>query len=125
MPHPAAELENAILAALEPLAGRLSGVPPRGAAYPQLGLCRTAVHDWMSGVETGEHLLTVHVWSKAGGSETEGLSEKIRARLAGGLDLGGGRVAKMRLEFEETRHEAEFSVYHGLLRFRARIENGS
>lgn len=124
MPHPAIELEKAVAAALQPLAGNLSGDAPRGGRYPQLGLGRTSIHDWSSGVETGEHLLTVHVWSKTGGGETEGLSQKVRARLAEGVDLGSGRAAKMQLQFEEHRYEAEFSVHHGLLRFRARIEDG-
>jgi len=118
------ELEKAVGAALKPLARNLSADAPQGGRYPQLGLGRTSIHDWSSGAETGEYLLTVHVWSKTGDRETEGLSEKVCARLAECLDLGNGRAAKLQLQFEEVRHEAEFSVYHGLLRFRARIEGG-
>ena len=127
MPDPAADLESAVLTVLEPLAGRPSaGQAARGKKYPQLSLGRTTIHDWSSGAETGEQLFTVHVWSKAGdGAEAKALSAKVRARLAERFDLSEGRVARMRLEFEEIRYDAEQSVHHGLLRFRARIEDGA
>jgi len=122
MPDPPAEVEGAVLAALEPLAGSASaGRAARGRKFPQIGLGLTSIHDWSSGAETGELLLTVHVRSKEEG-EAMRLKETVRARLGDGLDLGGGRVVKLRLEFDETRHDEEFSVHHGLLRFRAWIE---
>jgi len=122
MTDPAAELERAVQAALDPLAGRPSaGRAAHEARYPQIGVGRTSIRDWSSGAETGEQLLTVHVRSKEDGEVTR-LKEVVRARLGGGLDLGGGRALRLRLEFDETRHDEEFSVHHGLLRFRASIE---
>jgi Protein of unknown function (DUF3168) len=123
MPKPAAEVESAVLAALEPLVGVLSSGPTRGGKTPQINLGRTSIQDWTTGAETGEQLLTVHVWSKEGdGRETARVTGIVRKRLGEGLDLGDGRVVKTRLEFEEARYDAQFSVHHGLLRFRAWIE---
>jgi hypothetical protein len=122
MSDPGAELERAVLAALEPLVGDLSsGRADRSLKRPRIGIGRTQIRDWSSGAETGEHLLTVHVRSKEENG-AEHLAKIVRGRLAEGLDLGGGRVARLRLEFAETRNEEEFSVHHGLLRFRASIE---
>jgi hypothetical protein len=124
MPEPAAEIEKAVFAALEPLVGRMSfDHPSRDGSKPQISLGRTGIRDWSTGGETGEQLLTVHIWSKTGGSaQAAGLTGIVRTRLLEGLDLGEGRLVRMRLDFEETRHEADFSLDHGLLRFRACIK---
>lgn len=125
MTDPGAELESAVLAVLEPLVrGLSSGRMACTGRIPGISIGRTGIHDWSSGAETGEQLLTVHVRSKEEG-EAARLTEIVRTRLAEALDLGGGRVARLRLDFDETRHEAEFSVHHGLLRFRASIDEAS
>ena len=127
MPEPGSEVESAVLAALEPLVGVLSSDrPSRGGKTPQINLGRTSIQDWSTGAETGEQLLTVHVWSKEGdGGEIARVTGIVRKRLGEGLDLGDGRVVQIRLEFEEARYDAAFSAHHGLLRFRARIEGGA
>jgi hypothetical protein len=121
MPDPTAELGSAVLAALEPLVGGLSGErAARGRKYPRISLGRTTVHDWSSGAATGEQLLTVHVLTREE-DEAARLKESVRTRLGEGLDLGGGRIARLRLEFDETRTDEEFSLHRGLLRFRVSI----
>ena len=94
MSDPGAELERAVLAALQQLVGGLSSgrADRRLKRPPRISIGRTRIRDWSSGVETGEHLLTVHVRSKEE-SEAARLAEIVRRRLADGLDLRGGRVA--------------------------------
>ena len=123
MPEPAANLESAILAALAPLVGiPHPDRPSRGGRNPHVSLGRTSMQDWSTGAETGEQLLTVHVWSKdVEGGDTVRLTGIVRERLGKGLHLDDGRVVTMRLEFEETRYDAEFALHHALLRFRAYI----
>ena len=122
MSAPGAELARAVLAALQrPVGGLSPGPADRRLKLPLISIGRTAIRDWSSGAETGEHLLTVHVRAKEE-SEAARLAEVVRTRLAQDLDLGGGRVARLRLDFDEIRNEQEFSVHHGLLRFRATIE---
>ena len=42
---------------------------PQAASYPFITLGQSLVRDWSTGTEDGaEHLLTLHVWSRAGGS---------------------------------------------------------
>ena len=125
MVTPAAELEKVLFAALAPLVGR----PGRdgavsGAKYPHISIGLTSLHNWSTGAETGEQLVTVHVWSKESDpAEVSGLMDAAQDRLGGtAIELGDGRVARLRLAFAETRHEAESSAYHGLLRFRASID---
>jgi len=123
MSETADEVESAVFTALEPLVGRLSFDSPYRGGKPLISLGRTSIRDWSTGIETGEQLLTVHVWSGEGGeAETARLTAAIRARLGEGLDLGNGRLVRTRLDFEETGFAAELSAHHGLLRFRAWVE---
>ena len=86
---PAAELASAVLAALKPLIGGLSGeLAARGRKYPRISVGRTTVHDWSSGAATGEQLLTVHVLTKQEG-EAARLKESVRTRLGERLDQRG------------------------------------
>ena len=64
MSETAEEVENAVFAALEPLVGRLSFDHPYRGGKPQMSLGGTSIRDWSTGIETGEQLLTVHVWSR-------------------------------------------------------------
>ena len=52
--------------------------------------------------------------------------ELVSARLKdAALALDEHRRANLRLEFSESRYDEDVSAYHGLLRFRAVIEENS
>jgi len=43
---------------------------PQAASYPFISLGQSMLRDWSTGMEDGaEHLLTLHVWSRAGGKK--------------------------------------------------------
>ena len=43
---------------------------PQAASYPFISLGQSEVRDWSTGTEDGaEHILTLHVWSRAGGKK--------------------------------------------------------
>jgi hypothetical protein len=133
MAAPAAELKQAILAALGADAGliaalggaRLYEEAPKNVASPYITLGRTSVYDWTTGAEKeDEHLVTLHVWSKAkGDAETLQIMETVRSRLADSLlPLDGHEPVRLGLEFHEARYDDDLAVHHGLLRLRARAE---
>ncbi|MEP9371017.1 DUF3168 domain-containing protein [Mesorhizobium sp. KR1-2] len=132
----AAELQQAIFATLgnDPvLTGLLGGEKiydraPANLPFPYLTFGRTSVYDWSTGTENGsEHLFTLHIWSKAKGKkETLEIMEAARARLDNGsLTLDTHHLVNMRLEFAEARYDDDLSVHHGLLRYRAVIEEAA
>ena len=129
----AAELQKAVFAALGGDAtltalmgaGRVLDHAPANVAFPYITFGRTSAFDWSTSTETGsEHLLTLHVWSKAKGkAETLAIMEAARARLHdGSLALAGHQLVNLRHEFAEVRFDDENSVYQGALRFRAVVE---
>jgi len=133
MAAPAAELQEAIFAALgaDPaliaaLGGaRIYAEAPKNVASPYITFGRTSVYDWTTGAERDdEQLFTLHVWSKAkGDAEALQIMETVRARLADSrLALDGREPVRLGLEFHEARYDDDLAVHHGLLRFRARTE---
>jgi len=130
----AADLQRAIFSTLEAdatLLGLIGGPKvydraPPNQPFPYLTFGRTSIYDWSTGTENGsEHLFTLHIWSKAKGKkETLEIMEVARTRLDGGaLALDNHHLVNMRLEFAETRYDEDLSVHHGLLRYRAVIED--
>lgn len=133
MTSAAMELQKAVFAVLSADAGLLGklGEPriydhaPARAEFPYLTFGRSTVRDWSTDSEEGrEHLLTIHVWSKARGrGETLELLDMVRSALADVEPaLDGHHLVNLRAEFEEARFDDDFGVYHGLLRFRAVTE---
>jgi hypothetical protein len=133
MAAPAAELEEAIFAALgaDPavtaaLGGqRIYTQAPKNVASPYITFGRTSVYDWTTGAERDdEQLFTLHVWSKAkGDAETLQIMGVARARLTDSLlALDGRQPVRLSLEFHEARYDEDLAVHHGLLRFRAKAE---
>jgi len=59
---------------------------PQSADYPYLTFGQSIARDWSTGTEDGlEHILTLHVWSRAGGKkETHEIIEAIRKRSCAG-----------------------------------------
>ncbi|MER8832144.1 DUF3168 domain-containing protein [Mesorhizobium sp. M0909] len=135
MTAPAVELQKAIFEAvnddpdLSAALGdaRLFDRAPENVAFPHMTVGRTSVYDWATGTENNaEQLLTLHVWSKSEASkETTDIMDLVSARLRdAALSLGDHRRAHLKLEFAEARYDEDLSAHHGLLRFRAVIEEG-
>jgi hypothetical protein len=98
---------------------------PRSAAYPYLTFGQTAVRDWSTGGEEGdEHIVTLHVWSKAAGRrQAQDIIAAVRAALHDqDLPLAGHRLVNLRHEFSEARREPDGERFHGIVRLRAVTE---
>jgi hypothetical protein len=99
---------------------------PQAAAYPFVSLGQSLVRDWSTGTEDGaEHLLTLHVWSQAGGKkEAHAIIEAIRAALHDRtLMLADHSLVNLRHEFSEARADPDGDTYHGIVRYRAVTES--
>ena len=128
----AADLQKAIFealganGALAALVGtRVFDHAPVNAAFPYITFGRTSVYDWSTGTESGtEQLFTLHVWSKAKGKkEALEIMELARGTLHdAALELEGHKLVNLRLEFSEARYDDRNEAHHGLLRFRAVVE---
>jgi Protein of unknown function (DUF3168) len=130
----ALDLQKAVIARLSSdaaLVAQLGGAkifdhPAANAKLPYVTLGQTASYDWSTASEDGrEHLLTVHVWSRAGGRiEAHAIMEMVRLRLLGlTQDLVTHRLVLLMLEFEDVRFDVSEDGYHGMLRYRALTEN--
>jgi hypothetical protein len=99
--------------------------PPRAAAFPYVTLGETRITDFSAGDEPGEeHQLTLHVWSRQGGTREAHL---ITGALLQVLDdapltLADHRLVNFRFSVADVRREADGRTYHALLRFRAVTE---
>jgi hypothetical protein len=128
----AADLQKALFEALKGDAALVSALggaklfdhAPASVAFPYVTFGRTGIYDWSTATESGtEHLFTLHVWSKARGkAETLAIMEIVRRRLDGALALDAHHLVNLTFEFAEARFDEDLSVYHGLLRYRAVIE---
>lgn len=132
----AAELQKALFDLLKgdtQLTAALGGAKvfeqvPANVMFPYLTVGRTSIYDWSTATERdSEQLLTLHIWSKARGKqETQAIMRFIRQRLdAVPLALGSHHLIKLRFEFAEIRHDDDFAVHHGLVRYRAVIEDAA
>jgi len=129
----AADLQKALFATLNgdpSLSAALGGAKiydhaPANVSFPYMTFGRTSIYDWSTGTESGiEQLFTLHIWSKAKGKkETLDIMEIVRARLDQAPPaLEGNHLVDLRFEFAEVRYDDDLSVHHGLLRFRAVME---
>ena len=135
MPSASWSLQRSIFDALStsPAVLDLLGSPrifddvPQKAAFPYLTLGQSTVRDWSTGSDEGsEHLLTLHVWSRADGRrETHELMAALAAALHDQvLPLDGHRLVNLRHELSEARREPDGETYHGIVRLRAVTEKG-
>lgn len=133
MTSPAAELQKAIHAVLtadEGVTGLLGGrrihdFAPERARFPYVTIGRTSVYDWSTSDDSGtEHLVTLHVWSRARGkAEAHAVIEAIEKALADFSPvLDGHRLVGLFREFSEVYYDEDMQLQHGLLRFRALLE---
>ncbi|MGQ0671673.1 MAG: DUF3168 domain-containing protein [Hyphomicrobium sp.] len=127
------ELQKSVFAALSghaALTSLLGGARiyddvPRGADYPYVTLGESTLRDWSTGSDTGdEHVLTVHVWSRAAGRKQ---LHEIMGTLRGALHeaalmVTGHRLINLRHEFSDARREPDGETYHGVVRYRAVTE---
>src|SRR3990172_9790006 len=62
---------------------RIYDDPPQAASYPFVTLGQSMIRDWSTGTEDGvEHILTLHVWSRAGGKkQVHEIIEAIKGAL--------------------------------------------
>lgn len=133
MSSPAWELQKAVYDALSADAdliallggARIYDHVPRGAAFPYITFGPSTTRDWSTGTEKGsEHLLTLRVWSKAGGEkEVHLMLEAIRAALhEAALTPAGHRLVSLRHELSDAVREPDGETYQGVARFRALTE---
>ncbi len=98
---------------------------PRDPGFPYITFGQTVERDWSTASEEGsEHVLTLHVWSRARGKrEAQAVMDAARAALHDqSLTLDGHHLVNLRHEFAETRRDPDGETYHGILRFRAVTE---
>jgi hypothetical protein len=101
---------------------RIYDDPPQAASYPFISLGQSLLRDWSSGTEDGaEHLLTLHVWSQAGGKkQVHEIIEAIKGALHDQpLALIDHDLVNLRHEFSEARRDPDGDTYHGIVRYRA------
>lgn len=98
---------------------------PQAAAFPFVTLGQSVVRDWSTGTEAGgEHELTLHVWSRAGGKhEVLAIAEAIKLALHDQpLLLEDHHLVNLRHQFTEARLDPDGDTFHGIVRYRAVTE---
>jgi hypothetical protein len=98
---------------------------PQRAEFPYVTLGQSVVRDWSTGGGPGEeHLVTLHVWSRAEGRrEVHEIMGAIRAALHDqALALEGHHLVNLRYELSESRREPDGETCHGIVRLRAATE---
>ncbi|MGD9866729.1 MAG: DUF3168 domain-containing protein [Hyphomicrobiales bacterium] len=101
---------------------------PQKAGFPYLTFGQSVARDWSTGGEDGEeHILTLHVWSRAGGKkETHEIIGAIRDVLHDqALPLQDHHLVNLRHEFSEARQDPDGETYHGIVRYRAVTEKAA
>ena len=99
-------------------------VPVRGE-FPYVTFGQTTERDWSTGTDNGgEHVVTLHVWSRAAGrKEADEIMDAVRTALHDQvLSLTGHRLVNLRHEFSGARRDADGESYHGVTRYRAVTE---
>ena len=98
---------------------------PARAEFPFVTFGQSTERDWSTGTDEGyEHLVTLHVWSRARGrKEAEAVIAAAREALHDrDLTLSGHRLINLRHEFSEARRDGDGETFHGIARFRAVTE---
>jgi hypothetical protein len=98
---------------------------PRSTAFPYLVIGDDIARDWSTTSDAGsEHLLTLHVWSRAAGrQEARSVAGAIVAALTeSNLVVAGHTLVDLRWRDSEVVREADGETLHARLRFRALLE---
>ena len=98
---------------------------PQAATFPYITLGQSTMRDWSTGTDDGsEHLLTLHVWSRAGGKkQVSDILEAIKRTLHDQpLSLVDHHLVNLRHDFSEARLDPDGHTFHGIVRYRAVTE---
>jgi hypothetical protein len=98
---------------------------PARVQFPFVTFGPSTERDWSTGSEKGyEHLITLHVWSRARGrKEALAVIAAVREALHDqDLPLSGHHLVNLRHEYSEARRDNDGETFHGIARFRAVTE---
>jgi hypothetical protein len=98
---------------------------PARAEFPFMTFGQSTERDWSTGTDQGyEHLITLHVWSRARGrKEAQSVIAAARDALHDqDLTLDGHRLINLSHEYSEARRDNDGETFHGISRFRAVTE---
>lgn len=115
--------DTAVLAALG--AARIYDDTPQPATFPYVTLGQTTARSAdVDFAPTEEHVVTLHVWSRARGRrEALAVIDAIRFALHDqALALTDHRLVNLRHDFSDARRERDGDTIHGTARFRAVTE---
>lgn len=104
---------------------RLYDDPPGASALPAVQIGDGLESDWSTQTDAGgEHDLTIHVFSRAGGRKEARL---ILARIClvlhlAELTLDGVNLVNLRFVSSQVIRESDGETYHGIARYRAVTE---
>jgi hypothetical protein len=126
-------LQKAVFAALEADAsligllgaGRIHDDAPQNGPFPYITLGQSLARDWSTGTDIGaEHVLTLHVWSRAAGKkEAQAIMRAARQALHDQpLVIEDHRLINLRHELSDTFRDPDGETVHGIVRFRAVTE---
>ncbi len=107
------------------LSGKVFDDVPQRSTYPFVSMGNAIDRDWSTSSESGsEHILTLHVWSKASGKKQcfEIISEVKRVLHDQALVVEGHQLVNLRYVFSDARLDPDGVTYHGIVRFRAVTE---
>ena len=126
-------LQQAIYTALTnlaPLTSLLGGPriyddTPLPVVFPYITFGQSTLREASTSTEPGdEHIVTLHVWSRARGrSQAHAIIDLLRAALHDQpLTLTGHHLVNLRHEFSDARRDPDGETIHALLRLRAVTE---
>lgn len=104
---------------------RVFDAPPRDAAFPYCVIGDDQASDWSTSTEAGsEHIVQVHVWSRANGRrEAKLVADAVQAALDGAeLSVTGQALIDLRWLDANVAREADGETVRAALRFRAVLE---
>ena len=106
-------------------AERIFDAVPYGTAFPYIVIGDDSEGNSDTATEDGsEHVLSVHIWSRAGGhKEIKRAAAAVRQTLDdAALTLDGHKLIDIRFLSADFRRETDGETYRALLRFRAVTE---
>jgi hypothetical protein len=133
MPTSAFALQQAIFSTLSADASLLAllGGPrvyddtPQPAAFPYVTFGQSTIRDGDASLAPAdEHMITLHVWSRAAGrKQTHAIVGALRDALHdSNLTLAGHKLINLRHDFSEARRDPDGETIHGIVRLRAVTE---
>jgi hypothetical protein len=106
---------------------RVFDAPPRDAAFPYCVIGEGQASDWSTATEAGsEHILAVHVWSRASGHrEAKLVADAVKDALDGAeLSVTGQALIDLKWLDTNVTRDADGETIRAVLRFRAVMEEG-